>query len=506
MKLKRILCAALAVLMLVSAAACSETPAEPEDTGSGTPAVPADEAVPGGENQPAGEQAEEAAQEDRASVKDGLPELNFEGREFRAAQQTSRTYEFYAEELTGEGTNDAVYNRNLTVEGRFGVKIVSVDYDSLSSITTDVATLAKAGTDAYEVVSHYAYRAYVPIHSGVYRNWLDVPNVDFTRPWWNALANEQNTINGYLYTATGDVNISSLLTTYAIFFDVPVTEKYGITAESLYNSVYDGTWTIDHFIGLTSSIYEDSNGNGKRDDSDTYGFAAWPGISADAWLPAFDQPISEKDADGFPVAAIMSDKTVSALEKMYHFYYETDGGYGDVGSAEGEVDMFARDLVCFVPSVFDDAFTVYRYMDSSYGILPYPKWDESQEKYLTNSRDQYTVIGIPIFKPDGDLEFIGTVMEALSAESWRSVYPQYYDIALKGKYSLDRDTATMVDLVLAGRNYDFSFLFGEAEFNRLPYFFRDLLADRDVNIASKYKKAEKAIRKGTEKLRGYYGG
>ena len=97
-------------------------------------------------------------------------------------------------------------------------------------------------------------------------------------------------------------------------------------------------------------------------------------------------------------------------------------------------------------------------------------------------------------------------MEALSAESWRSVYPQYYDIALKGKYSLDRDTATMVDLVLAGRNYDFSFLFGEAEFNRLPYFFRDLLADRDVNIASKYKKAEKAIRKGTEKLRGYYGG
>ncbi|MBR4895310.1 MAG: hypothetical protein IKZ41_02705, partial [Clostridia bacterium] len=88
--------------------------------------------------------------QDRLSVPDNLPEIDFGGRDFRAAQQTSRTYEFYAEELTGEGTNDSVFNRNLKIESRFDVKIVSVDYDSLSSITNDVATLVRSGTDAYE--------------------------------------------------------------------------------------------------------------------------------------------------------------------------------------------------------------------------------------------------------------------------------------------------------------------------------------------------------------------
>ncbi len=496
MSLKKIVASVMAVLLLTLTACSNTSPGGSAADESETVPDPVASDIP----------AQPDEKQDRSSVPDNLPEIDFGGRDFRAAQQTSRTYEFYAEELTGEGTNDSVFNRNLKIESRFNVKIVSVDYDSLSSITNDVDTLVRSGTDAYEVVSHYAYKAYTPIHAHAYRNWLEVPNIDFSRPWWNSLANGQNTINGILYTATGDINISSLLTTYAFFFSVPVTEKYGITPESLYNAVYEGTWTIDYFIGLTSSIYEDSNGNGKRDDKDTYGFAAWPGISCDVWLASFDQPITVKDEEGFPVPAINSEKTVAALEKMYQFYYNTDGGYGDVSSAENEVNMFAADCVCFVPSIFDDAFTVYRYMDSAYGILPYPKWDESQEMYLTNSRDQYTVIGIPAFKTDDDLPLIGTVTEALSAESWRSVYPEYYDIALKGKYSLDEDTSNMVDLVLAGRNYDFSFLFGEAECIRIPYLFRDMMADRDSNFASRYKRMEKALRNNMKKIRGYYEG
>ena len=45
-----------------------------------------------------------------------------------------------------------------------------------------------------------------------------------------------------------------------------------------------------------------------------------------------------------------------------------DGGYGDVSSAENEVNMFSQDCVCFVPSIFDDAFTVYRYMEHTLEI------------------------------------------------------------------------------------------------------------------------------------------
>jgi len=490
--MKRILTLLLVASMLLSTAACSEKAADE------TKAPAADTSANASDSETAAEEVE--AETSRADLKDNLPEISFNGQEYRAASTVSTQYEFYAEEITGEATNDAIYNRNLLIEDRFDTKIVPVEYAGLGDIVSDVAKLVQAGTDAYEVVSHFAYKAYTPIRARAYRNWLDVDHIDLSQPWWNHLANDQSTINGFLYTITGDINISSLLNTYAMFFNIDLAEDYGITAESLYNAVYEGTWTVDKFIEITSVIYQDQNGNGTKDNDDTYGFAAWPGISADAWLAAFDQPISGKDENGFPTPVFMTDKTVSAVEKISNFYYNTQGCYADMGSPEYEVTMFVNNQVIMVPSVFNDAFTQYRTMDAAYGIVPYPKWNEAQERYLTNARDQYTVLGLPAFKTDDSLEFIGVITEALAAESYRSVFPQYYDIALKGKYSVDRDTANMVDLVLSGRNFDFAFLFGESEFQRLPYMFRDLLAERSTDVASKYKRMQKLLDRSVGKM------
>jgi len=491
----------LAVLMLLSSlTACSENAGDGGETdGAVQDAVTADTAASESEDA-----AEETADENsRANIPDNLPEITFDGQEFRAAQQISNKYEFYSEELNGEGANDAVYNRNIKIEDRFDVSITSVDYESLGAITSDVAKLVTAGTDAYEVASHCAWKSSTPIRAHVYRNWNEVEHVDFTQPWWNQLANESNTIKGILYTATGDINVSSLLNTYAMFFNIDLAADYGITPEMLYNYVYEGTWTIDKLIETTSSIYEDTDGDGKKGNEDVFGYAAHPGISSDAWLAAFDQPITGKDENGFPTVVFMTDKTVAAFEKIFDFYYNSVGTYA-MAAAEYEVTMFVNGDVIMIPSIFNDAFNSYRYMEASYGIVPYPKWDEAQERYLTNARDQYTVLGIPAFKTDESLPFIGIITEALAAESYRSVFPQYYDIALKGKYSVDKDTANMVDLVLAGRNFDFSFLFGDSEFQGLPYMFRDLLREKITDISSRYAKIRKALNKSVEKIAGYY--
>lgn len=387
----------LALLMLAgplvscSEGASNETESEPaNETEEGTA-----DTTPSSEE---GETDPVESETKRADIPDNLPEMNFGDSDFRAAQQEGNRYEFYSEEMVGESTNDAVYNRNLIIEQRFGVHIVSVDYANLSAITQDVDKLVKSGTDAYEVACHGAYMSYVPISNGDYRNWNDVPYVDFSQPWWNHLANEQNTVNGILYTATGDINITSLLYTYGIFVNADLAQDYGIHLEDLYQLVYEGEWTIDKMIELTSTVYRDENGNSERDEDDTYGYAAWPGISADAWLAAFDQPISTKGEDGFPEVAFLTDKTISAIEKISAFYYETEGAYADGSKAEYEVQMFVNNHAVMVPSIFNDAFTTYRFMEASYAILPYPKWDTAQAQYLTNARDQYTVLGIPLFK------------------------------------------------------------------------------------------------------------
>ena len=137
-------------------------------------------------------------------------------------------------------------------------------------------------------------------------------------------------------------------------------------------------------------------------------------------------------------------------------------------------------------------------MEDNYSILPYPKWDTAQEIYFTNADDKFQVFSIPTTAPDP--EYIGTIFEAMSAESYRSVYPTYYDVALKGKYSSDPTTAEMIDLIMSGRKFEFSFQFGKDHFLRMPYLFRDLLLTPSLKIASKWATVEKHVNKTRDKF------
>jgi hypothetical protein len=137
-------------------------------------------------------------------------------------------------------------------------------------------------------------------------------------------------------------------------------------------------------------------------------------------------------------------------------------------------------------------------MKDTYSILPYPKWDSAQELYLTNADDKFQVFSIP--KTASDTEFIGTIFEAMSAESYKSVYPAYYDVALKGKYSSDPMTANMIDLIMSGRKFEFSFQFGKDHFLRMPYLFRDLLLTPTLKLASKWATVQKHFNKKKDDL------
>ena len=133
-------------------------------------------------------------------------------------------------------------------------------------------------------------------------------------------------------------------------------------------------------------------------------------------------------------------------------------------------------------------------MEAKYGILPLPKFDEAQEGYYTNAWDQFSVFAVPKTIADESKEVVGIVFEALNAESYKTVYPAYYDKALKSRYSAEPATAEIVDIIMAGRKLEFLFQFGEFTAS-LPYQFRQLLANKQTDVASTYKKMEKLMKK-----------
>ena len=495
----RLMSVLLAALMLSSAFsmfACGESAVNAEAGTTQTTTTPT-----------AGEAGEVVNEEDlsdyekRQLIPDNLPAVKFDGAEFRVMTRETvagfqYSTEIVVEELNGDACNDAIYNRNVKVEERFDVKLSATEDTASHSA---IKTFVTAGTPDYHIVSFFDFQSYTPINAGVLMNWLEVPNVNLDQPWHNKMANDGATINNILYAICSDLSITSMTYTHAVFANTELLLDFGYSTDDLYGFVKEGVWTIDKMIEMSSEMYIDKNGDGKADSADTYGFGYQITNPADVWLTAFGEKVCEYK-DGEVVVTFMSDKTVAILEKLLDFHYNNQG-FTKLGTQYDEEIYFLEEKLVMAPMRFAAAYNKLRDMEAVYTMIPYPKWDEAQAGYYTNADDKFTVFGLPLTSAS-EIEFVSTIFEALSAESYKQVYPAYYDQALKGKYSSDATTAEMVELIMAGRAFDFSFQFGESCFQRLCYKIRDMLVNNNANLASDYKKTEKALDKAMTRILG----
>ena len=433
-----------------------------------------------------------------------LSEMKFDGAEFSILTRNNEGFEMHQEELTGESTSDAVYNRNLAVESMYDVDITVFEAGNWDNVTDTMRVSVLANDMLYDLVGQTDFKTYAIVESSLCGNWMDIPMLDKDARWWTSLANEEATINGKLYTITGDLCLTNMLYLNVFFYNADRAHDYGITPESLQNSVFEGKWTFDELNSIIKSVYEDTNGDGIRDAEDFYGALLSPNGTLDAWLTAFDQPLTDVSDDGHIEIVMFTDKTISALGKVNTMYYENNGSYNPGSWKDDDMDqLFKNDRGLFLPAWMNKARTVFSDMDSDYGILPYPKWDESQTDYYSLAGDQFTVLAFPINTPPSEYEFLGTITEALTILSSRDVAPEFYDSALKGRYSLDANTAKIVDIIMAGRCFAFAFQYGNLV--ELPYMFRNCIMENSVNIASAYQAKETMIGKQFEKIEEYYG-
>lgn len=422
--------------------------------------------------------------------------LDFEGAAFRISALDRNSYEIYSEEENGEVCNDAVFERNRKVEELLNIVVEPklIHNNTESDHQNEVTRASLAGEDAYDLVALIVYKAGTPITQGVFRRWNDIPYVDMTKPWWISRANEAFDVGGRQYAAVGDLGITSMLTTYGTFYNKTLAADYDMP--DLYQTVYDGDWTIDKLDTLAAGVYSDLNGDGTHDSGDLYGYTAEQVINCDVMLASFGQPVISKDGDGLPYVTINTPKTVSAVEKIYKLFWENDGSF-IVPTWGEELPIFASGRALFITTYLDNAFSTFRDMDDEYGILPFPKYDEAQEEYLSDARDHYSVFCIPVTAQRSEL--IGAAVETLNITSRDIVYPAYYETALKTKYVSDSDSVAMIDLLMAGRNYDFSILHGEG-LNMLPYLVRQLMNEKSKDFTSKYAALEDQINSSLQKI------
>jgi len=447
-----------------------------------------------------------AENETEPEIPDNLPEKDFGGYNFRIYLDESYYKDMYIEEEVGEIVDDAVYKRNRTVEERFNINITAVLHPEEWSRGMDGAKAIKAGDDAFDLMLTHGRIAYQYAAQNLVADWLGtMPYIDLNAVWWNQDVNNDSTMFGKLYCTAGDISYRGLNTTFCMIFNKNIFQNLGI--DYPYADVINGTWTLDKLISIVKSGSSDLNGDGAMSPhTDRYGLATdnvW-GYPTSILYCGGDRIIAKGD-DGVPILAVYNDRTISIFEK---FFDMLNSGAACIGGEKNPVwgnpeyvDVFRSGRALFTHTGMG-AIVRLRDMEEEIGIVPTPKYDENTPKYYGLVEAYGGLLTVPVTV--SDFERTSIITEALCAEGYKTIIPNYYEKALKTKYARDDESEEMLDYIKNSAVYDYGYLNHTLAGDPLSSIGSHLVQTNNPNFASVYEKnvakAEKNIAAFVEKM------
>ncbi len=467
MKAKRTIICLLAMLLLTS---CGGTSDPAEATGEATAAV------------------ETVAEETSPYEPDDLPELDYGGADMNVFVQDYGGYcgvDFYVEGLNGDIVNDAVHQRNTSVGERLNLNLAfnqhTHNWDTHREYLNLVRSTVMAGDGAYDLLAGVGYFFPTFLTDGILMPLADMPYIDIEKPWWSKKFMENSALDGQYYMVTGDACLGLIKNMFCVFQNVDLYKDLGLEADP-YQLVREGKWTLDTMQEILADSYGDLNGDGIRDAEDRFGLL----VNSVNHITGFIEPCDiqyvtfEGDAAKF---VFENEHNFTVMDTLSRFIWETDGVFFDKNGELETADrsIFKNGNIVFATGWFmhTDAF---RDLDFQYSVLPYPKYDQSQAGYNTTVLTTYGVMAIPMDCKDPDRT--AAVIEAFGSESYRTVTPAYFEIALKVKYSSDNEMAQMFDIIRAGIDFDFGYAYTSALGGMSDNYFRGPLSGPNGNWAS----------------------
>ncbi|MCQ2428625.1 MAG: hypothetical protein MJ137_09580 [Clostridia bacterium] len=402
--------------------------------------------------------AEDETSEKELDIK--IPDgTNYGGIDFNYLYDTRVTNDFVVAEVNGEAINDAIYNRNLSVENRLGIKFNWIGKNGSWNVmdhTNAIESSVKSGLHEYDAISGELAVLMIIITNGYLLNVYDMPYIDLSAPWWNDKAASTLTVNENCFLALGDSSLTSYKNTFCMFFNKKVTADHNITG--IYDMVNNNQWTLDQLVALSKDMYIDVNGDGISGLEDSFGFVSAYDNHMRNWMVALNTPIIQIDDSGLMEICFINDRTISGFEKLYDLYHAPSSNFSDTTisspDAKNVPTIFTENRTLFMSGYLNTA-SLLRTTDCNFGIIPYPKYDEDQENYRTSVHNSVEMICFPTTLTNAkDIEKSSIVSEALAYEAWKSVSPLYCEIVLKYRNTTDYESAKMVELIMNSVLFD----------------------------------------------------
>ena len=405
----------------------------------------------------------------------------------------------------GDPINNAIYDRNGVIEETYDV-IITKEYVSINGNPQYAAHFRaneQTGDQAYQMITMRTTGISAFCLEGLMTDLNTLSNLHTDMPWWSQDSVKSYTMGDALFFAAPEMLLRDKGATAVMFFNQKIADDEGI--EDLYALAQDGEWTMDLMIEFSEDVAGDMDGDDLvSSGEDMYGLA---GGGRD--IPYFlfigsGSKFAHINDEGYLELLYGDDLSVNIWQDildnvMYSdFYYGTNS---DKNLIPEDYNAFTSDHALFSMGMVKSVLGL-RNMQSLYGVLPIPKYDEYQDNYASLVWMHHdSVLGIPGSCTNTDV--ISTVLEHMSYISYYEVYPIFYDTIILGKSARDEQSKEMLELVFQTRSFDPGQYWLETSMHGSNSFLT-LVETNTKNIASMWAgmqgKVETAIEEFNEKI------
>ncbi len=400
----------------------------------------------------------------------------------------------------------AIFKRNKTLEDLYDIKISSIE---------DWATENGSGKSFLRVSEDYfaeqcefsMYEVGTYAAANLARNGylLDLNHeksyIDIDKPWWDWGATKDLQIQGRMYYSTGDISVIDNLSTHNIFFNKELVKEENLP--NFYEMVEQGKWTVDAYIENVKKVSKELNGDDKMDENDRYGAIIW-NDSMQAAFAGVGQRIGTLNSDGAIELTMNNEITVDLIDKYTEVCFDKNVTYNYVLRLSDwqkwdptRVSMFENNQALFMKTILN-TFGRLRNVEIEFGILPYPKYDEAQENYLSYIGASYSnMICLGYHMAEEDLLRNSAIIEAAAYYSKQLVTPEYYDYTLKGRLVRDDESGPCLDIIISNRIFDVGMYYNVG---KLTWALTEIMKSGNNTFSSDYQASFNTAMQDIEKL------
>lgn len=389
------------------------------------------------------------------------PSLNYDGTEFtvlfsqRLYDQTESEVAYEYSELDGDVVKEAVYKRNDLVKKRLGVDIKGI-FSDWSELQNYCLTSITAEDHEFDAICTRIEQQTALAESGYLFNLSDIETLDLSKKWWDSEVTEKYTFfDDTIYFASGDINYYDDYALSAIVFNKDKFDE--LKFEYPYELVDNGDWTFDKFYELFRGRSVDLDEMNVWDEHDFYGFSTNAGMIIN-FLMGFGEDLVTKSPDNSELNLAVfdesaSERVVSKAYKVFNALVKNEDvlnadkklGYevADAMFGNGKA-LMASTMLGFIPQIPRSNSAV------NYGVLPMPKYDNSQDRYYTPVTCSWATAYSVVANCE-DIEKVGNIMTAMGYYSQSTIDDAVVNKIFYNRMVDDSRDTEMVKLIMENK-------------------------------------------------------